>query len=155
RWSGRRRPGPGAPARGRGLHPGGPRFFHPSRRASATSRGMSGPSRRQLLRGLGIGLCAAPFLASLARPRRAAAAGVAKRLVVFFTPNGTVPAHWTPQGGETDFTFAPGSILEPTEAIRDHLTIVAGLDFFGADNHEGGMAAMLTANGGAGHESAG
>ncbi|MEZ4452274.1 MAG: DUF1552 domain-containing protein [Nannocystaceae bacterium] len=116
---------------------------------------MPGPSRRQLLRGLGIGLCAAPFLASLARPRRAAAAGVAKRLVIFFTPNGTVPAHWTPTGGETDFAFAAGSILEPTEAIRDQLIIVGGLDFFGADNHEGGMAAMLTANGAAGHESAG
>ena len=24
-----------------------------------------------------------------------------KRLVVFFSPNGTVPAHWTPDGGET------------------------------------------------------
>jgi hypothetical protein len=113
--------------------------------------------RRDLLRSLGIGLVAAPFVDLLARPRtsRAADGAAATRLVVFFSPNGTVPAHWTPEGGETDFTFAPGSILEPLEAIRDQLTIVGGLDFFGADNHEPGMAAMLTAKGGAGHDSGG
>ncbi len=113
--------------------------------------------RRELIRGLGIGLVAAPFVDLLARPRssRAAEGATATRLVVFFSPNGTVPAHWTPGGGEADFTFAPGSILEPLEEIRDQLTIVSGLDFFGADNHEGGMAAMLTAKGAVGHESGG
>ena len=89
--------------------------------------------RRELIRGLGIGLVAAPFVDLLARPRssRAADGASATRLVVFFSPNGTVPAHWTPGGGEADFTFAPGSILEPLEEIRDQLTIVSGLDFFG------------------------
>ncbi|MCA9637866.1 MAG: DUF1552 domain-containing protein [Myxococcales bacterium] len=113
--------------------------------------------RRDLLRSLGIGLVAAPFVDLLARPRASRAAGgaTALRLVVFFSPNGTVPGHWTPEGGEADFTFPAGSILEPLTPVRDHLTIVGGLDFFGADNHEGGMAAMLTAKGGAGHESAG
>lgn len=113
--------------------------------------------RRDLLRGLGVGLVAAPFLDLLARPRatRAAGGASARRLVIFFSPNGTVPAHWTPAGGETDFSFPAGSILEPLTPIREHLTVIGGLDFFGADNHEGGMAAMLTDGGGAGHVSGG
>lgn len=114
------------------------------------------PRRRSVLRGLGIGLVAAPFLNLLSAPRsRADDKPHAKRLVVFFSPNGTVPAHWTPAGGETDFTFPMGSILEPLTPIRDQLIVLEGLDFYGADNHEGGMAAMLTASGGASDESAG
>jgi hypothetical protein len=117
---------------------------------------MSLVRRRSLLHGLGIGLVAAPFLNLLGAPRTRAGGGpAARRLIVFFSPNGTVPAHWKPTGGETDFSFPAGSILEPLTAVQDRLIVVEGLDFFGADNHEGGMAAMLTASGGAGDESAG
>lgn len=117
---------------------------------------MSSLRRRSVLRGLGIGLVAAPFLNLLTAPRsRADDKPHAKRLIVFFSPNGTVPAHWTPSGGETDFTFPMGSILEPLAPVRDQLIVLEGLDFYGADNHEGGMAAMLTASGGAGDESLG
>ena len=117
---------------------------------------MPGLRRRDLLRGLGIGLVAAPFVNLLMSPRsRAAADSTARRLIVFFSPNGTVPAHWTPSGTETDFTFPAGSILEPLTAIKDQVIVVDGLDFYGADNHEGGMAAMLTASGTAGDESLG
>lgn len=112
--------------------------------------------RRDLLRGLGIGLVAAPFVNLLLSPRsRAAADDTARRLVVFFSPNGTVPAHWRPSGSETDFTFPAGSILEPLTAIKDQVIVVEGLDFYGADNHEGGMAAMLTGSGSASDESGG
>ncbi|MBL9105711.1 MAG: DUF1552 domain-containing protein [Myxococcales bacterium] len=117
---------------------------------------MSFLRRRSVLHGLGLGLVAAPFLNLLNAPRsRADDKPHGKRLVVFFSPNGTVPAHWTPGGGETDFTFPAGSILEPLTPIRDQLIILSGLDFYGADNHEGGMAAMLTASGAAGDESGG
>lgn len=112
--------------------------------------------RRDVLRGLGLGLVAAPFLNLLSAPRtRAAGDTIARRLVVFFSPNGTVPTHWRPSGGETDFTFPVGSVLEPLTPIRDQLIVVDGLDFYGADNHEGGMAAMLTGNGAGSDESAG
>jgi hypothetical protein len=117
---------------------------------------MSFLRRRSVLHGLGLGLVAAPFLNLVNAPRsRADDKPHGKRLVVFFSPNGTVPAHWTPGGGETDFTFPAGSILEPLTPIRDQLIILSGLDFYGADNHEGGMAAMLTASGAAGDESGG
>lgn len=117
---------------------------------------MSIMRRRSVLHGLGIGLVAAPFVNLLSAPRTRAAGGpTARRLIVFFSPNGTVPQHWRPSGGETDFTFPAGSILEPLADIKDQLIVVEGLDFFGADNHEGGMAAMLTASGTASDESGG
>ncbi|MBZ5707962.1 DUF1552 domain-containing protein [Nannocystis pusilla] len=112
--------------------------------------------RRSLLRGLGIGLVAAPFVNLLSAPSSRAEGGpVARRFIVFFSPNGTIPQHWRPSGSETEFTFPAGSILEPLADVQDRLIVVEGLDFFGADNHKGGMAAMLTASGAAGDESGG
>lgn len=108
-------------------------------------------SRRQFHFGLGASLLAAPFLGLLrgARPARAAGAG-AKRLIVFFSPNGTVHKHWRPTGSGTSFSFPAGSILEPLADFKSDLVVCDGLDFYGADNHEGGMAAMLTGGGGGG-----
>ncbi len=112
--------------------------------------------RRRFAQGLGCGLAALPVLGGLgARTRAAPADGVAQRLVVFFSPNGTVHQHWRPQGGETDFTFAAGSILEPLGELRDRLVVLDGIDFIAATNHEGGMAAMLTGQGDASTATAG
>jgi hypothetical protein len=116
---------------------------------------MPGLRRRSLLQGLGIGLVAAPFINLLSAPGTRAAGPGARRLIVFFSPNGTVPQHWRPEGTETDFTFPVGSILEPLTPVQDKVIVVDGLDFFGADNHEGGMAAMLTAGGSLADPSAG
>src|SRR5689334_11791421 len=100
--------------------------------------------RRRFVQGLGCGLAALPVLGGRGATTRAAPAeGVAQRLLVFFSPNGTVHQHWRPQGTESDFTFASGSILEPLAELRDRLVICDGIDFVAATNHEGGMAAML------------
>jgi len=124
--------------------------------STSPPRRAPGLSRRAFAASLGLGLVAAPFLDTLVRPRRAAAATPpARRLVVFFSPNGTIPARWRPTGSETGFTFPAGSILEPLAAIRDRLVIVDGLQFAGATNHEGGMRAMLTGSGAAGDVSRG
>lgn len=113
-------------------------------------------SRRQFTFGLGASLLAAPFVSLLRKGRAQAAEGDhAKRLIIFFTPNGTVHRHWRPTGTETNFDFPAGSILEPLRNHRSDLVICDGLNFFGADNHEGGMAAMLTGGGGGNTESAG
>lgn len=79
-------------------------------------------TRRQLGLGLGASLLAAPFLELLERPALAGN-GVAKRLVIMFTPNGTIPAHWTPTGSGTGYGFAPGSILEPLSGM---MTVTSG-----------------------------
>ena len=44
----------------------------------------------------------------------------AKRLLVFFTPNGTIHDHWRPSGGETD-AFPAGSVMESLTPHRDDL----------------------------------
>ncbi len=112
---------------------------------------MTRVSRRTFVGSAALGLVAAPVLRALGpRPARAAAPSAPSRLLVFFCPNGTIPHRWRPVAS-TDapgFAFAPGSILEPLSARRDQLLIVDGLHFHRADNHEGGMAAMLTNGGG-------
>lgn len=104
-------------------------------------------TRRRVLRGLGASLVAAPFLRGLLRPAQAAPAAGPKRLLVMFSPNGTVHSRWRPTGSERTFSFPAGSVLEPLTDWRDQLILLDRLDFFDADNHEGGMAAMLTGNG--------
>jgi len=90
------------------------------------------------------------------KPRRARAAGAgAERLVVFFSPNGTVPAHWRPDGSGADYSFPAGSVLEPLVDFRERMIVCSGIDFVGATNHEGGMAAMLTGQGDANSATAG
>jgi hypothetical protein len=78
---------------------------------------------------------------------RAQSATAARRLVIFFSPNGTVHRHWRPQGEGTSFQFTPGSILEPLSALKSRLLILDGIDFKGVSNHEPGMRAMLTGGG--------
>ena len=105
--------------------------------------------RRRFIGGLGAAALAVPFLGLWRRNRAVAAEGMgACRLIVFFSPNGTVNRHWRPTGDTTDFSFPSGSILEPLTALRSELVVLDGLDFKGASNHEGGMAAMLTGGGG-------
>ncbi len=71
----------------------------------------------------------------------------AKRLVIFFSPNGTVPNRYWPDGEGASFTFAPGSILEPLSVVQPRLLLLSGIDFKGVANHEGGMENMLTGGG--------
>jgi hypothetical protein len=106
--------------------------------------------RRSFLQASALSLVAAPFLNLLARPARAAAPTGPKRLLVLFSPNGTIHRHWRPSGGERDFAFPAGSVMEALTPYRDSLLVLDGLDFHDADNHEGGMVAMLTNNGVAG-----
>lgn len=107
---------------------------------------MATTSRRVLLCHGAMGLLAAPF-ARLLLPRARAASAPARRLLIFFSPNGTVPDRWAPEGSGTSFRFPAGSILEPLSDWQDQLLLLTGMDFFNADNHEGGMSAMLTNNG--------
>lgn len=57
---------------------------------------------------------------------RAKAATAPPRLLLLFTPHGTVWDQWRPTGGETDFQFSP--ILKPLEAHRNRLVIVDGIE---------------------------
>ena len=98
-------------------------------------------SRRSLIRRGGAAMLAAPFL-----PTRALASGDL-RLLVLFSPNGTIHEHWRPTGDSSALSFPSGSIMEPLARHAADLTVIDDLDFLLGDNHEGGMADMLTAGG--------
>lgn len=103
--------------------------------------------RRTFAYGAALAAVAAPFLALSRRDSHAGTPRAARRLVVFFTPNGTVHRHWRPAVEGAGWSFPAGSILEPLAAVKRHLVVLDGVDFIGASNHEGGMAAMLTGSG--------
>lgn len=103
-------------------------------------------SRRTILRGAGGAAIALPWLEAMAPRRAQAATGPAKRFVVMFSANGTIPSAWTPTAGtsETDFTLSP--ILSPLEPHKADVVVVAGLEQKGGggDGHQNGIGGMLT-----------
>lgn len=109
-------------------------------------------SRRTMLRGAGGVALGLPLLEIMGEPQGVlaqsipgyTAAGLPKRFLVWFTPNGTIPDAWTPTGGESDFVFS--RILKPLEPFRKKLLIVDGVDQQGegGDGHQNGMQGMLT-----------
>lgn len=101
-------------------------------------------SRRTLLKGLTAAGLIFPTLPSL-RSAFAAPTKPPKRLVLFFSPNGTVPDFWIPNGTETSFTFK--EILKPLDALKKKLLIIEGLGFkIGGpgDSHQKGMGQLFT-----------
>lgn len=76
-------------------------------------------TRRALLRAMGGAAAALPLLrAGLLRGQDPIGP---RRLLIWFTPNGTVEEEWRPTGGEHDFVL--GRILEPLEPFRRHLLL--------------------------------
>jgi hypothetical protein len=79
-------------------------------------------SRRALLSSLGVSTALAPFLPLLEAQGQQAAP---LRLILWFTPHGTVYDNWKPNGGQTDFTLGP--ILQPLARHRAKLNVLDGL----------------------------
>jgi hypothetical protein len=110
---------------------------------TATRTRAGGWRRRELLAGLGgIGLL--PLISGGSARAQAASP---RRLVVFYTPNGTIGPQWRPGGGESDFTL--GRILTPLAPWRSKLLVLGGVDMalaeagFGS-HHTRGMGGLLT-----------
>src|SRR5688572_1677768 len=84
-------------------------------------------SRRQLLRGSGVGL-ALPLLESMIPAGVALAADRAtpqSRLACIYIPHGAVRANWLPSAVGANFEFSP--TLKSLEPFRDRINIVSGL----------------------------
>lgn len=93
-------------------------------------------SRRAVLRGAGAAV-ALPFLGSMLAPLRShAGPTIPKRLVVFFTPNGTIGDAWRPTGTTTDFALS--EILAPLERHKARLNVLQGIDMVSAIENSGG-----------------
>ncbi len=80
-------------------------------------------TRRQLLLRLGSAAAAAPFLPLLRSFAQDAA--YPRRLLLIYTPHGTVYDSWKPTGSTSDFTLSP--ILAPLAAHRQRLNVLDGL----------------------------
>jgi len=102
-------------------------------------------SRREFLRDLGIGAGALPFVLNLPSLAFANQQKRKQRLVVMFSPNGTIPsAFWPEEAGEK---FALKEILTPLEPVRDRTLILNGVcDRVRGDGdaHMRGMGCLLT-----------
>ncbi len=81
-------------------------------------------TRRNLLRGLGASSLLSPFVPLLNASGQTAQ--FPKRLVLFYTPHGTVPEAWRPTGSGTSFELSP--ILKPLERHKSKLNVLDGLD---------------------------
>jgi hypothetical protein len=103
-------------------------------------------NRRHFLRDLGISAAALPFLTSLPSFGASLTGARKQRLLVVFSPNGTVPNQfWPTSGNDGSLQFSP--ILKPLEPFRSQTTVLRGLsNLIGGDgdNHMRGMSCLLT-----------
>lgn len=83
----------------------------------------SGWSRREFLTALGASAAVAPFLPLYSA--LAQTTGTPKRLILWWTPHGTVREHWLPTGSESSFTL--GKILAPLAPFQKKITVLDGL----------------------------
>lgn len=99
-------------------------------------------TRREFLRHLGVSSAALPFLSGL--PGLNAAEGrQGKRLIIMFSPNGTIPWEFWPEGETLDFK----RILKPLEPFKDKLVTLRGVHNKvegDGDRHMRGMSCLLT-----------
>ncbi len=105
--------------------------------------------RRQFLRTLGVGAAAYPFLSGLPSLRADDSQPARRqRLIVMFSPNGTLPGEFFPDefGDDKPLTLKP--MLEALEPFRERTMILKGVDNKirgDGDNHMRGMSCLLTA----------
>ena len=101
--------------------------------------------RRQFLRDLGLSTAALPFIAGLPSLTGAPTSQRRQRLIIMFSPNGTLPKDFWPEQQGTDFALP--SILQPLAAFKDRLLVLNGVynrvrgD---GDSHMRGMSCLLT-----------
>jgi hypothetical protein len=101
-------------------------------------------NRRKFIRDLGISTAALPFLAGL--PGLNAAEGQKRqRLIIMFSPNGTIPQNFWPDHQAADLQLP--RILKPLEPFKDRLLTLRGISNKmkgDGDRHMRGMSCLLT-----------
>ena len=86
-----------------------------------------------------------PFLMGLPNLGEAAPTRPRQRLIVMFSPNGTIPKNYWPDQPSADFALKP--ILKPLEPFRNQLLVLKGVHNRvrgDGDSHMRGMSCLLT-----------
>lgn len=103
-------------------------------------------TRRDFLKHIGLASAAMPFVSNLSAFASPSATGSRKqRLVVLFSPNGTVPWDFWPDKEGKDFDLKP--ILKPMEPFQDRMLVMKGVNDRlqgDGDRHMRGMGCLLT-----------
>ena len=105
-------------------------------------------NRRDFLRNLGVSTATLPFLGALSSLKGAASQPRPQRLIIMFSPNGTLPEDFWPDSQGEEFSFKP--ILEALEPFKRQTLMLKGVfnKIRGdGDQHMRGMSCLLTANG--------
>ncbi len=106
-------------------------------------------SRRAFLRRLGIGAAALPFVSGLRSLQGGSeTAPLARRLVILFSPNGTLPDAFWPAELGTDKKLSLKPMLQALEPFRARILMLKGIDNKirgDGDGHMRGMSCLLTA----------
>jgi hypothetical protein len=107
---------------------------------------MKSLARRQFLRDVGVSAAVLPFVMGLPSLGLAKTAAHKNRLILMFSPNGTLPsAFWPDEQGE-EFTLK--RIMEPLAPFKKQLLVLKGLSNKvrgDGDGHMRGMSCLLTA----------
>jgi hypothetical protein len=101
--------------------------------------------RRQFLKQVGISAATLPFLAGLPSLGLASPVRPRQRLVVMFSPNGTIPNAFWPDEAGSDFKLK--EIMSPLEPFKERMLVLQGLSNRvrgDGDNHMRGMSCLLT-----------
>ncbi len=106
---------------------------------------MNALHRRQFLQRVGLSAASLPFLVGLPSLGLGAPARPRQRLIIMFSPNGTIPnAFWPDQEGK-DFQLK--EIMTPLEEFKDRMLVLRGLHNKvrgDGDSHMRGMSCLLT-----------
>ena len=106
---------------------------------------MNAIHRRQFIKRLGLSAASLPFLMGLPSLGLANPARPRQRLVIMFSPNGTIPPAFWPD--ETGADFQLKEITKPLEAYKDRMLFLRGLSNKvrgDGDGHMRGMSCLLT-----------
>src|SRR5436190_5369908 len=106
---------------------------------------MNAIRRRTFLKQFGLSAASLPFLMGLPSLGLASPARPRQRLIIMFSPNGTLPSAFWPEETGTDFQLK--EIMEPLEPFKDRMLVLHGLSNKvrgDGDNHMRAMSCLLT-----------
>lgn len=106
---------------------------------------MNAIHRRNFLKSVGLSAASLPFLVGLPSLGLAAPARPRQRLVIMFSPNGTIPTEFWPD--ETGADFKLKDIVSPLSPFKDRMLFLKGLSNKvrgDGDGHMRGMSCLLT-----------